>query len=197
MALACAVALRPSLLFLDEITSGLDSENAVLVIDLIKKLCINLNVAAVIVIHQPSYEVFSLFDKLILLSKGKCVYADKIMHISTFYDDIGRSMPEKYLIPNDMLNAASKWNEYKYSRSAMPNELVKTHGMPLTERTKMKKKPTIFLQFKTVLLRSLMNHYVRNVTNLFARILLYWSVFGSMPMNFEQVFAGLYSSSLY
>ncbi|KAL7552952.1 hypothetical protein ACHAWF_016199 [Thalassiosira exigua] len=56
LALACAVAMKPSLLFLDEITSGLDSENAILVIEIIKKMCVNMNVAAVIVIHQPSYE---------------------------------------------------------------------------------------------------------------------------------------------
>jgi len=31
-----------------------------------------MNVAAVVVIHQPSYEVFEHFDRLILLSKGKC-----------------------------------------------------------------------------------------------------------------------------
>ncbi len=34
LALACAFAIKPKLIFLDEITSGLDSENAVVVIDL-------------------------------------------------------------------------------------------------------------------------------------------------------------------
>jgi ATP-binding cassette subfamily G (WHITE) protein 2 len=34
LALACAFAMKPKLIFLDEITSGLDSENAVVVIDL-------------------------------------------------------------------------------------------------------------------------------------------------------------------
>ena len=43
LALACAIAMKPKLLFLDEITSGLDSKNTVLVIDIIKKLCVNMN----------------------------------------------------------------------------------------------------------------------------------------------------------
>ena len=34
LALACAFAMKPKFIFLDEITSGLDSENAVVVIDL-------------------------------------------------------------------------------------------------------------------------------------------------------------------
>ena len=100
----------------DEITSGLDSENAVLVIDVIKNLCKKLNAAAVVVIHQPSYEVFNHFDRLVLLSKGKCIYANEVVKISSFYDEIGRTEPdEKYLVPNDILQAAAKWdkNEYK------------------------------------------------------------------------------------
>jgi len=173
LALACAIAMKPKLLFLDEITSGLDSDNAVLVIDLIKKLCVNMNVAAVVVIHQPSYEVFSHFDRLILLSKGKCVYADKLDQIPSFYDEIGRSMPEKHLVPNDIINAASNWEDNKYTLSNQPSELVKSSGKKLLQEIKNRKKPSMLLQFKTVLLRQMVNHYVRNLTNLLARVLIY------------------------
>lgn len=153
LALACAIAMKPKILFLDEITSGLDSENAVLVIDLIKKVCVNMNVAAVVVIHQPSYEVFSHFDRLIMLSKGKCIYADKLDNITTFYDEIGRSLPDKHLIPNDMLNAASNWTKNGYSSSNQSNELVETCGKKLLQEMKQRKKPSILLQLETVLLR--------------------------------------------
>jgi len=174
LALACAVAMRPSLLFFDEITSGLDSENAVLVIDLIKKMCQNMNVAAVVVIHQPSYEVFSHFDRLILLSKGKCVYSDKLDSIQSFYNRVGRSMPEKYLLPNDILNIASNWDKHKHEdTSTHTNELAKTCGVKLLQDIKSRKKPSTWLQFKTVLNRQLINHYVRNLTNLFARVLIF------------------------
>ena len=54
-----------------------------------------------------------------MLSKGKCVYADKIDKIASFYDEIGREMPEKYLIPSDILKLncddASNWNAGSYS----------------------------------------------------------------------------------
>ena len=186
LALACAVAMKPKILFLDEITSGLDSENAVLVIDLIKKLCMNMNAAAVVVIHQPSYEVFSHFDRLILLSKGKCVYSGKVDKIPSFYNQIGRSLPEeKYLIPNDLLSAASRWDENKYVLNKIwiyedkyvlnenPNELAETCGVKLLQDIKARKKPTVLLQVKTVLIRQLMNHYVRNVTNLCARVMIH------------------------
>lgn len=54
LALACAIAMKPKILFLDEITSGLDSENACMVISLLKDLCMSMNVAAFVVIHQVS-----------------------------------------------------------------------------------------------------------------------------------------------
>lgn len=174
LALACAVAMKPRLLFLDEITSGLDSENAVLVIELIKKLCKNLNVAAVVVIHQPSYEVFNHFDRLILISKGTCIYANEVDKISSFYDEIGRTEPdEKYLVPSDVLQAAAKWDENEYKLKEEFNPLLQTCGAEMLQDIKNRKKPSILLQLKTVLFRQMMNHYVRNMTNLFARVVIY------------------------
>jgi len=171
LALACAFAMKPKLIFLDEITSGLDSENAVVVIDLVKKLCVNMNVAAVVVIHQPSYEVFSHFDRLVMLCKGKCVFSDKLDCIPSFYDEIGRAFPEKYLLPADLLKAASEWKPDP--QRVQPNELIKSCGKSALEDIKGRKKPTLGLQFRTVLVRHVMNHYIRNVTNLFARVLIY------------------------
>mmetsp|Transcript_3698 Transcript_3698/g.6058 ORF Transcript_3698/g.6058 Transcript_3698/m.6058 type:complete len:752 (+) Transcript_3698:180-2435(+) len=174
LALACAVAMKPRLLFLDEITSGLDSENAVLVIELIKKLCKKLNAAAVVVIHQPSYEVFNHFDRLVLLSKGKCIYANEVDKISLFYDEIGRTEPdERHLVPSDVLQAAAKWDENEYKLKEQNDPLLQTCGAAMLQDIKNRKKPSVLLQLKTVLFRQMMNHYVRNMTNLFARVMIY------------------------
>jgi len=173
LALACAVAMKPSLLFLDEITSGLDSENAVLVIDLLKKMCSNMNVAAVVVIHQPSYEVFCKFDRLFLLSKGKCIFANRTSDLSSFYDRLGQSMPENYLIPGSILKIASEWDEKESELVKRSTSLAETSGESLMEEIEGRVPPTIFLQFKTVLLRQLINHYVRNLTNVAARIFIF------------------------
>ena len=153
LALACAVAMKPSILFLDEITSGLDSENAVLVVKLIKKMCVNMNIAAVVVIHQPSYEVFSHFDRLVLLQKGNCVFSDLTDRIPSFYNDIGRCMPEKHLIPNDILRATSTMEFSDRISTTVPNELVETCGLRLLQDVKNRKKPSAFFVLKTVLTR--------------------------------------------
>jgi len=171
LALACAFAMKPKLIFLDEITSGLDSENAVVVIDLVKQLCVNMNVAAVVVIHQPSYEVFSHFDRLVMVCKGKCVFSDKLDRIPSFYDGIGRAVPEKYLLPGDLLKAALEWKPDP--QRLQPDELVKSCGKKALQDIEERKKPPLGLQFRTVLIRHVMNHYVRNLTNLFARVFIY------------------------
>ena len=83
--------MKPSILFLDETTSGLDSENAVSIIKLIKEKCLSMNVTAVVVIHQPSYDDFSHFDRLVLLQKGKCVFCDLIDRIPSFYETLAEA----------------------------------------------------------------------------------------------------------
>jgi ABC-type multidrug transport system ATPase subunit len=44
-------------------------------------------------IHQPSTTTFQLFDKLLLLSKGKTCYFGPVPHISTYFNSIGHPIP--------------------------------------------------------------------------------------------------------
>lgn len=59
----------PSVLFVDEPTSGLSSLDSIHVMDLLKQLTAQRKLIFV-VIHQPSAEVFKLFDKLLILDHG-------------------------------------------------------------------------------------------------------------------------------
>ena len=76
------ILTRPKLLFLDEPTSGLDSAASYYVMSRIASLDVQsrrwggagIRRTIVASIHQPSYEVFQLFDSLCLLSAGKTVY---------------------------------------------------------------------------------------------------------------------------
>ncbi|TMW67843.1 hypothetical protein Poli38472_007515 [Pythium oligandrum] len=63
------LAAQPSVLFLDEPTSGLDARSAKLVMEGVRKVA-NTGRTIVCTIHQPSTEVFMLFDSLLLLKRG-------------------------------------------------------------------------------------------------------------------------------
>jgi len=60
---------EPSILFLDEPTSGLSSRDSENILDLLQELA-RKGKLLFIVIHQPSSEIFKMFDKLIILDTG-------------------------------------------------------------------------------------------------------------------------------
>src|SRR6188474_2307650 len=68
VALAMELLTDPSVLFLDEPTSGLSSEDALLVMKLLRRLA-DSGKTIVLVIHQPSLEIFQLLDNLAVVSK--------------------------------------------------------------------------------------------------------------------------------
>ncbi|KAF9664274.1 hypothetical protein SADUNF_Sadunf17G0139000 [Salix dunnii] len=73
VSIALEILMRPRLLFLDEPTSGLDSASAFFVTQTLRGLSRD-GRTVIASIHQPSSEVFELFDRLYLLSGGKTVY---------------------------------------------------------------------------------------------------------------------------
>jgi ABC-type multidrug transport system ATPase subunit len=60
---------EPAILFLDEPTSGLSSRDSENILDLLKELS-RKGKLLFIVIHQPSSDIFKMFDKLIILDTG-------------------------------------------------------------------------------------------------------------------------------
>ncbi|KAH7929251.1 hypothetical protein BV22DRAFT_1192162 [Leucogyrophana mollusca] len=78
------LAAKPKLLlFLDEPTSGLDSQSAWAIMTFLRELADN-GQAILCTIHQPSAELFQVFDRLLLLRKGgQTVYFGDIGEKST------------------------------------------------------------------------------------------------------------------
>ena len=72
--IALELIREPSVLFVDEPTSGLSSRDSENIMDLLKELALKGRIIFV-VIHQPSSEIFKLFDKLLLMDQeGHPVY---------------------------------------------------------------------------------------------------------------------------
>jgi ABC transport system ATP-binding/permease protein len=68
--IALELIREPAVLFLDEPTSGLSSKDSENVLDLLKELSSNKGKLIFVVIHQPSSEIFKMFDKLLILDTG-------------------------------------------------------------------------------------------------------------------------------
>lgn len=67
--IALELIREPSILFLDEPTSGLSSRDSDNIIDLLKELSLRGKLVFV-VIHQPSSDIFKMFNQLIFLDTG-------------------------------------------------------------------------------------------------------------------------------
>ncbi|KAJ1738278.1 hypothetical protein LPJ68_005678 [Coemansia sp. RSA 1086] len=79
----------PSILVLDEPSSGLDSSSAEMVITLTKEMARQRNLGTLMTIHQPSAEMVAKFDKLILLSQGKLVYMGPANQALPYFESLG------------------------------------------------------------------------------------------------------------
>ena len=69
IAIARAVAKRPSLLFADEPTSALDGENGQIVIRLLRRAAVEHHAAVICVTHDPRLEAFA--DRIIHIDDGR------------------------------------------------------------------------------------------------------------------------------
>lgn len=67
--IALELIREPAVLFLDEPTSGLSSRDSENIMDLLKELSLKGKLVFV-VIHQPSSDIFKMFDKLLILDTG-------------------------------------------------------------------------------------------------------------------------------
>ncbi|MBW6483361.1 MAG: ATP-binding cassette domain-containing protein [Vicingaceae bacterium] len=76
---------EPSILFLDEPTSGLSSKDSENVLDLLRELSFKGKLIFV-VIHQPSSDIYKMFDKIILLDTGgyQVFYGNPVEAVSYF-----------------------------------------------------------------------------------------------------------------
>ncbi|KAB5519515.1 hypothetical protein DKX38_023834 [Salix brachista] len=85
---------NPHFLFLDEPTTGLDSASAFFVIRALRNMAYD-GKAVICSIHQPSSDVFSLLDDLLLLSAGETVYFGEAKMAVKFFAEAGFPCPTR------------------------------------------------------------------------------------------------------
>lgn len=78
-----------SLLLLDEPTSGLDSFAAHSVVENLKIVAKERKLACLATIHQPSYKVFCLFDRIIILTRGAVYYSGPPEAALEWFEQLG------------------------------------------------------------------------------------------------------------
>jgi hypothetical protein len=106
-------------LFLDEPTSGLDSHNACSLIKLLTVLA-SRDSAVLCTIHQPSSEVFALFDIVIFMKAGRIFYQGPVSKINTYYADLDHPCPGNYNPADFVMNLCQSLSGDALERLYMP-----------------------------------------------------------------------------
>ena len=90
--IAMELVTNPSIIMLDEPTSGLDAYTAYSVCRTLKDLALA-GRTVVATIHQPSSDVFHMFDNLLLLADGRIMYQDKAAGVIDYFGKRGFPCP--------------------------------------------------------------------------------------------------------
>lgn len=82
-------------LFMDEISTGLDSSTTFEVVKCLQQIAHLTEATILMSLLQPDPETFNLFDNIVLLSEGQIVYNGPREHALEFFVSCGFKCPER------------------------------------------------------------------------------------------------------
>lgn len=98
-----------SICFFDEPTTGLDAFSAYAIVEILKNLSTGAQsagesqqITVIVSIHQPRFDIFQLFDDILLLSRGDLLWSGSISSMMNHFSTLGYSCPE-YMNPADFI----------------------------------------------------------------------------------------------
>uniref|UniRef100_M4CLY7 ABC transporter domain-containing protein n=1 Tax=Brassica campestris TaxID=3711 RepID=M4CLY7_BRACM len=98
------MVMEPSLLILDEPTTGLDSASSQLLLRALRREAVE-GVNICMVVHQPSYTMYKMFDDMILLAKGGLTaYHGSVKKIEEYFAGIGITVPDRVNPPDHYID---------------------------------------------------------------------------------------------
>ena len=104
LSLALCLAKRPSLLIIDEPTTGLDDAAAAAIMKLLYDMSASASMATVCTIHQPGVQVFSRMNRLLILSGGRVAYYGQASDLNEYTTSLGKPPPPGVSISEHMLD---------------------------------------------------------------------------------------------
>jgi ABC-type multidrug transport system ATPase subunit len=105
-------------LFMDEISTGLDSSTTFQIVNSLKQATHILGGTAVISLLQPAPETYDLFDDIILLSDEQIVYQGPRESVLEFFESVGFKCPERKGVA-DFLQEVAPPSELSFSFSQL------------------------------------------------------------------------------
>lgn len=108
---------NPEILFLDEPTTGLDATSALKLVELLKKWAVEKQKIVILSIHQPSEQIFGLFDQVTVLYEAKQIYYGETGKIESFFSEKGLVRKEYVQLPEFIVHLCDK--EFQKNNSTL------------------------------------------------------------------------------
>jgi ABC-type multidrug transport system ATPase subunit len=187
---------KPKMIFLDEPLSGLDSYAAWTVMQVCKDLASH-GCAVLCTIHQPSSEIFEMFDKCICLAEGRTVYCGSVNDVGNYMGKVGLPVSKQHNPADHLLFTVQKQSEAELevftenwvreeSNIVRPPIEQKRQGQQNAAFAQHVPRKSFFTQLSFLVSRELKELF-RNKIGLFFRFV----VTGIMGILFAAIFAGV------
>jgi ABC-type multidrug transport system ATPase subunit len=126
--IAAELITNPAITFLDEPTSGLDTAAAYKVISVLKELA-KADQSVMCTVHQPSSEIFELFDTAIFIARGQVAYMGPPSDIRSHFGAIGYQCPQDYNPADFVMFTLELAEDHDYATMAQACAKVKELSM--------------------------------------------------------------------
>lgn len=160
---------EPQIIFLDEPTSGLDIYSAWKVVKIMKELAQSGRVVLAS-IHQPSSEIFHLFDTAIFLDNGNMVYGGHINKMDSYFKNVNKPCPLNYNPADHMLfllQTLSNIEKEKLYSQEPSDKCINLVKKDIVNEKHIQS--SLKLQIKELFIREFKNLY-RNKTSIIVRL---------------------------
>ncbi|XP_037960699.1 ATP-binding cassette sub-family G member 4-like [Teleopsis dalmanni] len=198
LSIAMELINNPTVMFLDEPTTGLDSSSCAKVLELLKELA-QQGRTIICTIHQPTAKLFQIFDQVYVLSAGNCVYQGSTRKLVPFLQTVDLSCPmyhnpADYIIElacgeygNDKVETlkmaaenGSCWTWFENPASIMRSEaLIRKYPIPRRSRHRTLEDTSFANQLKVLLERGYIKSkrdttltHIRIAVNVFVAVML-------------------------
>ncbi|KAJ7037530.1 P-loop containing nucleoside triphosphate hydrolase protein [Mycena alexandri] len=143
LSIGCVLVTMPSVLILDEATTGLDATTSFLLLQTLSELAKKHSRTVILSLHAPRSDAFPLFDQLMVLSKGDVVYSGRGSDSLAWFEERGCEL-RKETNPLDFLVDVTSIDNRSSGREEESRARVATLVRAWKDRKTLKQVPPPF-----------------------------------------------------
>ncbi|KJH52207.1 ABC transporter, ATP-binding protein [Dictyocaulus viviparus] len=146
LSFATEMLSNPQILFCDEPTTGLDSHMAEVVVKTLDSLAGEKGKTVICTIHQPSSEVFEIFDKVVFLAQGRVAFHGPPDEAVWFFAECGYILPDHMNPADHFIDTLAIWPDSEEECKIRANEIcnkfaISKYASELNAQMKEAEKP--------------------------------------------------------